>query len=515
MVLADLNRGHVLVVGDVMLDRYVQGHANRLSPEAPVPVLRWAEDRNVPGGAANVAANIAALGGAVSLLGVVGADEGNAELCQALAGFGERLVTRFVVDGARPTTLKTRFVCGGQQLLRLDREQSGPIADEIGRELSDSVAGEVGSAEVVILSDYQKGVLTDAVIRRSIEAAQAAGRLVIVDPKRQDFSIYRGASVITPNRQELTRATGLPCETDDEAERAANVVIGMTQAAVLLTRSEKGISLFAPGEAPLHLPTNAREVYDVSGAGDTVVAALSLALAAGLSLRQAIRIANASAGVVVRKHGTATLTVDELDRALSDLDRVLRSSDVDQDRLGGITPLEDAVRIRRRWRDQGLVTGFTNGCFDILHPGHIGLLEEAAANCDRLIVGLNTDASVARLKGPSRPIQDERSRARVIGALSCVDMVLTFDQDTPYEVIAALQPDLLVKGADYREDQVVGADVVKAAGGRVMLVGLAEGHSTTGIVRRSQEKAPGGGDPSGATADKAGRPADQAADLTL
>jgi D-beta-D-heptose 7-phosphate kinase/D-beta-D-heptose 1-phosphate adenosyltransferase len=248
MIGADISRAHVLVIGDVMLDRYVLGHASRLSPEAPVPVLRWNEDRNVPGGAANVAANIASLGGEVSVIGVVGRDQGRAELCEALSGFGDKIGIRFVVDERRPTTLKTRFVCGGQQLLRLDREDSIPLGPEVEQRLVQMMRAQIASADVVVLSDYAKGVLTDSVIEFTIDECRRAGRPVIVDPKRSDFSIYRGASVITPNRQELTRATGLPCETDREAEEAANIVVRTTGAAVLLTRSEKGMSLFGDHE---------------------------------------------------------------------------------------------------------------------------------------------------------------------------------------------------------------------------------------------------------------------------
>ena len=471
--------GRVLVIGDVMLDSYVHGSADRLSPEAPVPVLRWARDQKVPGGAANVAANIAALGGQVSVVGIVGADQGGAELEAALAAFGGRISPAFLTDPRRPTTVKLRLVAGGQQLLRLDREDAGPISPALEAQLIALVSEQIGRADAVVLSDYRKGVLTDKLIRHTIEACRAANRLLIVDPKRRFFDIYQGADVLTPNRRELGEATGLPAETDEAVEAAGAVAADATGAAILVTRSEKGMSLIRSGQAAVHLRTTAREVFDVSGAGDTVVAALALALAADVPLAQAMRIANASAGVVVRKHGTATLSLAELDRAL-------RAEGSHATEGAEITDLASALRLRQIWRDQAMVVGFTNGCFDILHPGHIRLLEEAARHCDRLIVALNSDASVRRLKGPSRPIQDEMARARVMGAISFVDTVIIFDEDTPFELIDRLRPDLLVKGSDYREDEVVGAETVKRAGGRVLLVDLAEGHSTSRLVARSQ-----------------------------
>ena len=410
---------------------------------------------------------------------MVGDDEGGAELEAALAAFGGRISPVFLTDPQRPTTVKLRLVAGGQQLLRLDREDAGPIPPALESRLMALVSEQVGRAEAVVLSDYRKGVLTDTLIRHSIKVCRAAGRLLIVDPKRRLFDIYRGADVLTPNRRELGEATGLSVETDEGVEAAGAIVAEATGAAILVTRSEKGMSLIRSGQPAVHLPTTAREVFDVSGAGDTVVAALALALAGRVPLAQAMRIANASAGVVVRKHGTATLSLAELDRAL-------RAEGSHATEGAEVTDLASAVRLRQLWRDQAMVVGFTNGCFDILHPGHIGLLEEAARHCDRLIVALNSDASVRRLKGPSRPLQDEVARARVMGAISFVDAVIIFEEDTPFEVIDRLRPDLLVKGADYREDQVVGAETVRNAGGRVLLVDLAQGHSTSRLVARSR-----------------------------
>ena len=459
------NNGRVMVIGDVMLDRYVHGSASRLSPEAPVPVLRWMRDQSVAGGAANVAANIASLGGAVALVGIVGADEGATQLASLLEGYGDHLETDFVAHRERPTTLKTRFVTNGQQLLRLDMEDSRGIDADSEADLLDRVGRNIERCDVVVLSDYRKGVLTPTVVRRVIDLARRTGRPVIVDPKQADWTVYLGATVITPNRAELCQATGQACETDEDVEAAARHIGAQVEAAILVTRSERGMTLVELDAPVFHIPTRAREVFDVSGAGDTVVAVLAAALAAKMTLHQAVNIANIAAGLVVAKHGTATLAAAELNRALRDV----------EPRHAGIASRENVMQLREMWREQGLKVGFTNGCFDIVHPGHIMLFQQAAAACDRLIVALNTDASVRRLKGPTRPIQDELSRAMVIGSLSYVDSVILFDEDTPLEMIKALRPDVLVKGADYTEDQVVGGDVVKAAGGRVLLATLNQG----------------------------------------
>ena len=467
--------GRILVVGDVMLDRYVHGQVARISPEAPVPVLRWTRNESVAGGAANVAANIASLGGHVRLASVVGDDVGAAELEAVLRAWGDHLQIDITVQRARLTTLKTRFITNGQQLLRLDQEDISAIAPETADRLFDTILKALPTTDIVVLSDYRKGVLTHYLAAKVIDLCRAAEVPVIVDPKQADWTAYRGASVITPNRAELSDVTGMPCDGDEDAAAAALFASERYDTAVLLTRSERGMVLVEKGEAAVYIPTQAREVSDVSGAGDTVVGVLALSMASGLALLQAMRIANVAAGLVVAKRGTATVTRGELDRALRGVGP----------QHAGVMSLVEVSRLRAMWREQGLRVGFTNGCFDIIHPGHIGLLEQAAAHCDRLIVAINSDASVQRLKGPTRPVQNGNARAKVLGAMHVVDAVVVFDEDTPLELIATLQPDLLVKGADYREDQVVGADIVKAGGGRVLLATLEEGHSTTSIVTRS------------------------------
>jgi D-beta-D-heptose 7-phosphate kinase/D-beta-D-heptose 1-phosphate adenosyltransferase len=478
-MLQDFSGVRVVVLGDIMLDRYVEGSVDRLSPEAPVAVVLCREERDVLGGAANVAANLISLDSMVTLVGVIGEDSAGQRvqsLLQPMSGLDSSAI---VIDPARATTSKTRVISGRHQMIRLDNEHRDPIAEPLEDAIIAQLERVIPTCDVVVVSDYAKGVCSDRVLRAAIETAATLGKPVLVDPKRRDFSAYKGATILKPNRQELALAVGFPCETDEVAERAANIVMELTGASILLTRSERGMSYFAPNAAPLHLPTSAQDVFDVSGAGDTVLAVVAVALASGAPIAEAMRLANLAAGIVLKKVGTAAATAAELDAALRE------QAHRENPEESHLLRLEDAVWQREQWRRMGLRVGFTNGCFDLLHPGHVRLLREAAMNCDRLIVAINTDNSVKRLKGPERPIQDERSRAAVLSALRSVDAVLMFDEDTPARLIEALKPDLLVKGADYREEDVVGAGVVKAAGGRVMLVPLMAGKSTTSMIKRS------------------------------
>jgi D-beta-D-heptose 7-phosphate kinase / D-beta-D-heptose 1-phosphate adenosyltransferase len=322
-------------------------------------------------------------------------------------------------------------------------------------------------------------MLTDRVLVGAIAMARARGVPIIVDPKRRDFSLYAGADVIKPNRVELAAASGLSCVTDEEVLRAAEAVMRQTGAALLVTRAEKGMSYFSPGSLPIHMPTQAKLVFDVSGAGDAVMATFAYGLVGDLPIEQTMRLANLAAGIVVSKPGTATITLDELraEAALQEESAAFRR--------GGLASVGEARAIREHWRRRGLSVGFTNGCFDLLHPGHVAILRGAARLCDRLVVGLNADESVTRLKGPTRPVQRATSRAAVLGAIDCVALVVIFDEDTPYNLIGALMPDVLIKGADYSEDQIVGADVVRSAGGRVERIKLVEGQSTSELIRRA------------------------------
>jgi D-beta-D-heptose 7-phosphate kinase / D-beta-D-heptose 1-phosphate adenosyltransferase len=471
-----LARCKVALVGDLMLDTYLHGGVSRISPEAPVPVIKWKSDRVVAGGAGNVAANIASLGASVALVGVCGEDAERETLLGLLRSSGRIDLDGVVTDASRRTVKKTRVIGHAQQMLRIDHEDDRPIDEDVARRLITKAIEAIDKGDIVVLSDYAKGVLNDPVIAACIARARETGKRLIVDPKRADLSAYSGASILTPNRAELTMATGMPCETDEEAEAAAQRVRAATGAEVLLTRSEMGMSFFpARGEA-IHLPTTAKSVFDVSGAGDTVVALIAVGLAAGLPMIEAMKIANHAAGIVVSRFGTATLTSEELAASLA-------ASHMTEVRDGRLLDTQTAIKLRKLWEAQGYSVGLTNGCFDLLHPGHVSLIKQASRVCDRLIVALNTDASVKRLKGLRRPVQNEVARAEVIGALKGVDAVVLFDEDTPQRIIEQLQPDVLVKGADYQEGQIVGADVVRARGGKIVRADLIEGQSTTRLLQ--------------------------------
>ena len=476
-IVRNFRAARVLVVGDLILDRYVVGSVQRLSPEAPIPVLRPSRQRATLGGAANVALNIATLGGQAWLAGVVGDDAGGAELTQLLAG-SERIHSVLITAPGRPTTAKTRFIAGAHQLLRLDEETTASIEAKVAEALLERITALLDTIDVIVLSDYAKGVLSDTVLARVLELAAARHCMVIADPKRADFAAYRGATVLTPNEAEIQLGTRIAASDDLGAERAGRAALAATGGdAVLVTRSERGLTLVRRDDATLHLPTRARAVADVSGAGDTLVAGLAVAVAAGATLPTAAALANVTAGISVGKPGTATVSGDELLGVLH-LEELVAS---DRKFAGS---WEEAAARAAAWRASGLRVGFANGCFDLIHPGHIHLLTEARAACDRLIVALNTDASVKRLKGPTRPVQNETARATVMASLAPVDLVVLFDEATPLELVRTLRPDVLVKGSDYRIETVVGAAEVQSWGGRVVLVDLQQGHSTTGTIRR-------------------------------
>jgi D-beta-D-heptose 7-phosphate kinase / D-beta-D-heptose 1-phosphate adenosyltransferase len=466
----------VAVIGDVMLDSYLHGDVSRISPEAPVPVMRATSEKVVPGGAANVAANLATLGVPVNLVGLSGRDEARNELLACLAGFGGIDCTRVVAAADRRTTKKLRIIGARQQIVRIDHEDLQPCDAKVLEELIAAATDAIDASDVAVLSDYGKGLCSDALIRAVIDHASSAGKRILVDPKRLDFSAYRGASILTPNRKELSDATQLPCETDEEALIAARAAQQASGADILLTRSEKGMSFFPIDGEPIHLPTVAQDVFDVSGAGDTVIAVLTAAIGADVPLIEAMRLANHAAGIVVSKMGTATVTRDELAASVYAGDAPHAVDDA------GRVERDEAIALRWRWANERLTVGFANGCFDLLHPGHVSLLQQAAKNCDRLIVALNSDSSVRRLKGPQRPVQDENARAALVSAIKGVAAVVVFSEDTPRELIQALQPDVLVKGGDYTRDRVVGADLVEARGGRVVLVDLVTGQSTSRLV---------------------------------
>jgi D-beta-D-heptose 7-phosphate kinase/D-beta-D-heptose 1-phosphate adenosyltransferase len=468
-----LRRASVLVVGDAMLDRYVYGSVHRISPEAPVPVLAVEREVAMPGGAGNVVRNLTALGAAVAFVSVVGDDQAGSDLT-GLIGGQPNVEPWLLMQGGRTTTTKTRFIANGQHMLRADQEVVQAIHPRLADRMVKIAGDAVAATAVLVLSDYGKGVLDGATAHLLIEAAHAAGRPVVVDPKGRDYARYAGADLITPNRAELSVATGMAVGTEHEildAMRALKAAHGFR--AVLVTRSEDGMTLL-DGDVVHHFPAEAEEVHDVSGAGDTVVSTVSAAMAAGLSLPVAARLANIAAGIVVGKVGTAVVREEELVEALTPERGALRK----------VMSRAAAAEQVERWRRRGWRIGFTNGCFDLLHPGHVHLLEQARSWCDRLVVGLNSDASVKRLKGPSRPIQSEAARAAVLASLATVDCVTVFDEDTPVELITLLKPDVLVKGADYTVAQVVGGDIVQDYGGEVRLAQLLPGNSTTATVAR-------------------------------
>ncbi|HBN50873.1 MULTISPECIES: D-glycero-beta-D-manno-heptose-7-phosphate kinase [Thalassospira] len=471
-----LPNAKVLCIGDVMLDRFVYGSVTRISPEAPIPIIRVERESAMLGGAGNVARNATALGASVRFLSLVGDDLPGREVMEYVAN--DKGVEPYIqIERNRPTTIKTRYIAGGQQLLRSDNETTATLAAPTISNLSALAAQLAPDVSAIILSDYGKGVLHGDVVAATIAAARKAVKPVIVDPKGTDYSIYRGATVVTPNRAEAQAATGIDIQSDEDAIAAATKIItecGIEN--VLLTRSQDGMTLVTSKGEATHLPTEAREVFDVSGAGDTVVACLASAIAGGASLSDAARIANVAAGIVVGKIGTAVVYPDELISVLHHHDLMIGEAK--------LMPLDRMVDRVERWRRKGYKVGFTNGCFDLLHPGHLSLLQQARSNCDRLIVGLNSDASVKRLKGEARPVQSEAARAAVLGSLETVSGVVIFGEDTPITVIEALKPDILVKGADYTIDKVVGADIVQGYGGKVVLANLADGFSTTSTIAR-------------------------------
>lgn len=463
------DNSHVLVVGDVMLDRYWHGDTGRISPEAPVPVVRIRGIEERVGGAANVALNLAALKSRPLLLGVTGTDEPAARLAELLSA--ANVDCRFEQSGSHPTITKLRVISRNQQLIRLDFEE--PLSVEGAFDAASFLQrfrDALEQVSVVVLSDYAKGTL--AAPQELIRVACEAGRSILVDPKGQDFRPYRGATLLTPNLSEFEAVVGHCEEESMLVERAENLRAELALDALLVTRSEQGMTLVQPGEAPLHLPTEAREVYDVTGAGDTVIALLGAGLGAGLSMAESAALANLGAGVVVGKLGTATVSVAELRRAARARHQDERGI-MDEDTL--LEHIQDA-------HAHGETVVMTNGVFDILHPGHVRYLQAARDLGDWLIVAVNSDDSVRRLKGESRPVNPLTHRMEVLAGLAAVDWVVPFSEDTPARLIAKLLPDVLVKGGDYKAEEIAGYDSVTANGGEVRILEFHAGHSTTSII---------------------------------
>lgn len=486
-ILEKLTTARILAVGEVMLDQFVYGQVERISPEAPIPVLSVKRRTLSAGGVGNVAANLSGLGCPVRLVSVTGNDvaaDRLKDVLSALPGVDATLIT----DALRPTIQKDRFIGGSQQMLRVDDESVAPLSAATEDAVIAACKKAAPGCSAIIVSDYGKGVVTPKVLKALFDT----GLPVFVDPKGRDYTKYKGAALITPNRKELGEATSLPTSSDADIVSAANALMKNAGVkSVLATRSADGMTLVQAKENPVHLRTQAREVFDVSGAGDTVIATAAAAVASGANLIDASALANIAGGMVVEKVGTAAIRVSDLKKFIMDEGH---SVDVLSGTPAGrtIAPIlswDEAKEQLERWRARGASVGFTNGCFDLVHQGHVTMLDRCRAQCDRLILGLNCDASVSRLKGPSRPVNNEQARAQVIAALGSVDAVVLFgadagEKDTPLNLIKHLRPDFIFKGADYTADAVAGADFVATYGGRVVLIPLEEGFSTTNTIKK-------------------------------
>ena len=472
----DLSASKVLCIGDIILDNFIYGDVTRISPEAPVPVVKVNYKSQMLGGAGNVVRNIISLGAKSCFITVIGDDQVGSQLIKLIAD--EKNIEPFLqIEKGRLSSEKTRVIARQQHLLRTDFETTERINEKTEAALIKLAVSSVKHYDIVIVSDYAKGLLTQKLVKEVIAEANKNNVRVVVDPKRKNYTAYSGAYIITPNLSELAAAADSKCNDEESIEKAAKKLIKQCNChAILVTRGKDGMKLVTKDGDVEDFPASAQEVFDVSGAGDTVVACLSTALAAGFTLKEAVYLSNIAAGVVVGRIGTAQVYPTDLKTAL-----------VTSDLVGGshkILPASVAQNQIEQWRKSGKKIGFTNGCFDLIHPGHISLIDQAAEACDRLIVGLNSDASVKRLKGKTRPIQNEMSRALVLASLGAVDMVIVFREDTPEDLIKLVKPDVLVKGEDYKISEVVGADFVKSYGGKVLLAKLSQGQSTSNIVKR-------------------------------
>ncbi len=472
------HRPRLLVIGDLILDEYIWGAVNRISPEAPVPILETKSENLALGGAANVANNLIALGCEVHLVGAIGKDEKGERLLSLINGQGINTegIFRFV---HRPTTSKIRIVAHNQQVLRIDKEDNRPITEETESKFVQHINKILPEMDCIICSDYRKGVLTEKVFKAVIHRAKNSKKRVLVDPKSSDFTLYNGATLITPNQHEVEQAVPIKIQDKNDLDRAAEYLLNLTHAEVLLiTRGKNGMMLYQNKEEPVDIDTQAKEVFDVTGAGDTVVSVLGMALAIGFNYKDSAWLSNMAASIVVGKVGTATITLNEINEYLQE--EMLRTSHT-------ILKLEELKKIVSLAKSTGKTIVFTNGCFDIVHGGHIEFLQKAKAMGDLLVVGLNSDESVRELKGEGRPIKSELERANIISALKYVDYITIFDDDSPEEVIREVRPDILVKGDDYKVDEVVGREIVEGYGARVELIPIVHGLSTTGTVEKILE----------------------------
>jgi D-beta-D-heptose 7-phosphate kinase/D-beta-D-heptose 1-phosphate adenosyltransferase len=471
-ILPDFSYGNVLVVGDVMLDRYWSGSTSRISPEAPIPIVKVQNLAERPGGAANVAINVAALGAKTALLGVVGNDEAGQRLADILSA--AEVETHLIPIESHRTTTKLRVISRQQQLVRLDFEED--LSQHSLQELEDKFEQLVSQVDLVVFSDYNKGTLHK--VQSLITRARDLGKAILVDPKNPNPAVYRHATLLKPNLSELETMVG-PWSTETELiNKGQQLIQQMDLGALLVTRGDQGMTLLRPGHEEFHLPSQAREVFDVTGAGDTVIAVVAAALASGCPLEKAVALANAAAALVVSRLGTAALSAEELASAMHAYGHEPRGVMSEQQ-------LFVAVKLAKQKHERIVMT---NGCFDILHAGHVSYLKKARLLGDRLVVAVNDDASVQRLKGVGRPINTIERRMAVLAALECVDWVVPFTEDTPSRLIGEVLPDVLVKGSDYKPHEIAGADLVWAAGGEVKVIELLEGHSTSRIISKILEE---------------------------
>jgi len=472
--LRQIGKARVLCVGDVILDKFIYGGIERISREAPIPILVVSREKQMLGGAGNAVANLAALGAKVALVAATGRDGAGLEIQNLLKE--QNVAAQLVEVAGRSTTVKNRFISGGQQMLRVDYEKTCAVSKDTEDKIIAAAVKEIETADAVVLSDYNNGLLTDRIVSSVIEAARKKSVPVIVDPRGHDFARYRGATAITPNLAELETGSGMKARSEDEVRAACMKIIkDCGIATVLATRGKDGMSLISENGAPVHIPAQVREVYDVSGAGDTVIAAFAAALAVQAAPEAAARLANIAAGIVVGKAGTATASPDEIETAIAAEKTATKNK--------ALSWAAAQAQVER-WKVRGSTVGFTNGTFDLLHPGHLSSIRQAKAACDYLVVGLNSDASVKRYKGPTRPLQDENTRAAVLAALEMVDLVVVFEQDTPLELMLTLKPDVVVKGAQYKAEELPGYAEVTAYGGRFILADMQEGFSTTNTVKK-------------------------------
>ncbi|MGA1871814.1 MAG: bifunctional D-glycero-beta-D-manno-heptose-7-phosphate kinase/D-glycero-beta-D-manno-heptose 1-phosphate adenylyltransferase HldE [bacterium] len=469
----------ILVVGDIMLDRYIWGNVNRISPEAPVPVFHLKKESEMCGGAGNVISNLIGLGCLVTVIGVCGDDETGRHLSYLLNN--DKIKNLIMKDSKRPTVTKSRIVANGQQLLRIDEEDILPLNSNLQKRLLDLVKDELIQCNAIILSDYGKGVLQTPGLSQSIISLGRCHNIpVMVDPKGNDWIRYRGATCVTPNTLELETVWGDSISDENKLIVAMRKILRDNNLSwLLVTRGPLGMCLMNKDNEPIFIPTVAKEVYDVSGAGDTVIATLSLGVAAGYSFPEAAYLANMAAGIVVGRIGTHPINILELEASIA-----INEANESGNLINKVTSLSAAEIQLHAWRAAEDKIVFTNGCFDLLHPGHIHLLKQAKDLGDRLIVGLNSDDSIKRLKGSKRPILNENDRASILSSLSFVDLIIIFEDDTPLKLIKALKPDILVKGTDYSLNEVVGREIVESYGGEVSLINLLQGYSTTDITKK-------------------------------